>query len=157
ARFPARTWQTGCRAACLALCLMVGSMPLMAAAADPALRPNIVFILADDLGYGDVGCYGQKRIQTPNIDRLAKEGLRFTDFYAGCTVCAPSRCVLMTAKHTGHAHIRGNAGRERPEIPVPPASHVTGGEVLQAAGHATALCGQWGLGDEGAARTPDQH
>jgi hypothetical protein len=65
-----------------------------AAAADLPARPNIVLILADDLGYGDVGCYGQKRIRTPHIDRLAKEGLRFTDYYAGCTVCAPSRCVL---------------------------------------------------------------
>ncbi len=96
-----------------------------------ASRPNIVFILADDLGYGDVGCYGQKRIQTPNIDRIAKEGLRFTDFYAGCTVCAPSRCVLMTGYHTGHAHIRGNAGRERPEIQVLRESDVTIAEVVK--------------------------
>ncbi|MBW8884658.1 MAG: sulfatase-like hydrolase/transferase, partial [Planctomycetia bacterium] len=80
--------------------LMMGAAVFVDAAEAP--RPNIVFILADDLGYGDVGCYGQKRIQTPNIDRLAKEGLRFTDFYAGCTVCAPSRCVLMTGYHTGH-------------------------------------------------------
>ena len=84
-----------------------------AAAADSTTtprRPNIVFILADDLGYGDVGCYGQQRIKTPNIDRLAAEGLRFTDAYAGCTVCTPSRCVLMTGHDTGHAHVRGNAG-----------------------------------------------
>ena len=71
-------------------------------------KPNIIFIMADDLGYGDLGCYGQKTIQTPNIDRLAAEGLRFTDFYAGATVCAPSRCVLMTGLHTGHCYIRGN-------------------------------------------------
>src|SRR5689334_22969632 len=102
-------------------------------AAQTAPRPNIVFILADDLGYGDVGCYGQQRIQTPNIDRLAKEGLRFTDFYAGCTVCAPSRCVLMTGYHTGHAHIRGNAGRERPEVQVLRDSDVTVAEVLKTA------------------------
>lgn len=127
-----------------------------AARAADAPRPNIVFILADDLGYGDVGCYGQKRIQTPNIDRLAKEGLRFTDFYAGCTVCAPSRCVLMTGLHTGHAHIRGNAGKERPEIQVLRNSDVTVAEVLKTAGYATALCGKWGLGDERTVGTPNK-
>src|SRR5881296_2563436 len=73
------------------------------------LKPNIIFILADDLGYGDLGCYGQTRIKTPNIDRLAAEGIRFTDFYAGSTVCAPSRCALMAGLHTGHAWVRGNA------------------------------------------------
>ncbi len=134
--------------------LMMGAAVFVDAAEAP--RPNIVFILADDLGYGDVGCYGQKRIQTPNIDRLAKEGLRFTDFYAGCTVCAPSRCVLMTGYHTGHAHIRGNAGRERPEIQVLRESDVTVGEVLKKAGYATALCGKWGLGDEGTIGTPNK-
>src|SRR6516164_9233175 len=72
--------------------------------------PNIVFILADDLGYGDVGCFGQKEIHTPRIDQLAKEGMKFTDFYAGSTVCAPSRCVLMTGLNLGHAPIRGNGG-----------------------------------------------
>jgi uncharacterized sulfatase len=137
----------------LAAC--VAAVAVCAYAVD-ANRPNIVFILADDLGYGDVGCYGQKRIQTPNIDRLAKEGLRFTDFYAGCTVCAPSRCVLMTGYHTGHAHIRGNAGRERPEIQVLRESDVTVAEVLKKAGYATALCGKWGLGDEGTIGTPNK-
>ncbi len=71
-------------------------------------KPNIIFILADDLGYGDLGCYGQKRIQTPNIDRIAAGGVRFTQVYAGDTVCAPSRCALMTGKHVGHCRIRGN-------------------------------------------------
>ena len=70
-------------------------------------KPNIIFILADDLGYGDLGCYGQKEIQTPHVDKMAEEGLRFTQHYAGSTVCAPSRCVLMTGLHTGHAYIRG--------------------------------------------------
>jgi len=89
-------------------------LPLLApvvTAAEPARapRPNIIFILADDLGYGDLGCYGQKRIRTPNLDRMAAEGTRFTQCYAGSTVCAPSRCVLMTGKHTGHARVRGNA------------------------------------------------
>src|SRR4030095_17014377 len=74
-------------------------------------KPNIIFILADDLGYGELGCYGQKVIQTPNIDRLAAEGMRFTQFYAGSTVCAPLRSVLMTGQHLGHTTVRGNAGR----------------------------------------------
>src|SRR5882762_5982072 len=77
--------------------------------AQPAKKPNIIFILADDLGYGDLGCYGQKKIKTPNLDRMAGQGMRFTQAYAGSTVCAPSRCSLMTGRHTGHATIRGNA------------------------------------------------
>jgi uncharacterized sulfatase len=125
-------------------CLFTGALE----AQTPA-RPNFVFIMADDLGYGDVGCYGQKRIQTPNIDRLAKDGLRFTDFYAGCTVCAPSRCVLMTGYHTGHAHIRGNSGRENSAAQVLRDSDVTIAEVLKTTGYTSALCGKWGLGDEG--------
>src|SRR5687767_11139803 len=72
-------------------------------------KPSIIFILADDLGYGDLGCYGQKKIKTPNIDRLAAEGMRFTQCYAGSTVCAPSRSALMTGQHTGHTRVRGNA------------------------------------------------
>ncbi len=86
--------------------------PLLAAlaTATAADRPNIIFILADDLGYGDLGCYGQQLIQTPNLDRMAAEGLRFTHFYAGAPVCAPSRAVLMTGRHVGHVSVRGNAG-----------------------------------------------
>src|SRR5215471_13409021 len=84
------------------------SAPALTASAAPR-RPNIILILADDLGYGDLGCYGQKQIQTPNLDRLAADGIRFTHCYAGSTVCAPSRCCLMTGYHTGHAVIRGNA------------------------------------------------
>ena len=122
-------------------------------AADLPARPNIVLILADDLGYGDLGCYGQKRIQTPRIDRLAKEGLRFTDFYAGCTVCAPSRCVLMTGYHTGHAQIRGNGASE---IQVLREQDLTAAEVMKKAGYATALCGKWGLGDEGSIGAPNK-
>src|SRR3954451_20492295 len=80
------------------------SLPAFAAPA----QPNIIFILADDLGYGDLGCYGQQQIRTPNLDRMAAEGTRFTQFYCGAPVCAPSRCVLMTALHTGHCLIRGN-------------------------------------------------
>jgi len=103
-------------------------------------KPNIIFILADDLGYGDLGCYGQKTIQTPFIDRMAQEGMRFTDCYAGSTVCAPSRCCLMTGYHTGHARIRGN--KRHPLLP----QDVTVAEVLKDAGYATGIIGKWGLG-----------
>src|SRR3954464_12688904 len=77
-------------------------------------KPNLIWIMADDLGYGDLGCYGQKVIQTPNLDRMAREGMRFTQFYAGATVCAPSRSVLMTGQHHGHTRVRGNAGATNP-------------------------------------------
>ncbi len=102
--------------------------------------PNIALILVDDLGYGDLGCYGQKRIRTPNIDRMAAEGILFTDHYAGSTVCAPSRCVLMTGLHTGHARIRGNSpGLLKPE-------DVTVAELLKGAGYTTGCIGKWGIG-----------
>lgn len=130
------------------------SILLAASAVRADERPNIVLIIADDLGYGDLGCYGQKRIETPNIDRLAKEGLRFTDFYAGCTVCAPSRCVLLTGKHMGHCWVRGNAGQQNRLIQCLREEDVTVAEVLRKAGYATALCGKWGLGEEGTAGVP---
>jgi uncharacterized sulfatase len=125
-------------------------------AAELPSRPNIVFILADDLGYGDLGCYGQRRIETPHIDRLAREGLRFTDFYAGATVCAPSRCVLMTGYHTGHCRVRGNAGQNNRAAQILRDQDVTLAEVLKRAGYATALCGKWGLGEEGSAGAPNK-
>ncbi len=111
-------------------------------------RPNIIFILADDLGYGDLGCYGQKRIQTPNLDRMAQQGMRFTQFYAGSTVCAPSRCALMTGLHTGHTRIRGNA---RDDLTP---QDVTVARVLKQAGYTTGLFGKWGLGNEGGTGVP---
>jgi arylsulfatase A-like enzyme len=120
-----------------------------AAAADS--KPNILFILADDLGYGDVGCYGQERILSPNIDRLAAEGMRFTQAYSGCTVCAPSRCCLMTGKHTGHATVRGNL---RPELGLTQ-SEITAPQLLQKAGYETALFGKWGLGGPGTGSVPN--
>ncbi len=111
-------------------------------------RPSIILIVADDLGYGDLGCYGQTKIKTPNLDRLAAEGIRFTDAYAGSTVCAPSRCALMTGLHTGHAFIRGNATFAlRPE-------DRTVAEVLQQAGYYTGLIGKWGLGNENTTGMP---
>src|SRR5687767_15019088 len=108
--------------------------------------PNIVFILADDLGYGELGSYGQRRIRTPNLDRMAAEGMRFTQFYAGSTVCAPSRSVLMTGQHLGHTTVRGNAGG-RMEAQSLAATDVTVARVLQQAGYATGLIGKWGLGE----------
>ena len=112
-------------------------------AADPE-PPNIVFIMADDLGYAHLGCYGQEKIKTPNIDRLATQGMRFTQVYAGCNVCAPCRSVLMTGLHLGHAPVRGNSGG----IPIR-ADDVTVAEVLRRAGYATGGFGKWGLGDAG--------
>jgi arylsulfatase A len=114
--------------------------------------PNIVFILLDDLGYADIGCYGQKRIQTPNIDSLARDGMRFPQAYAGGPVCAPSRCVLMTGQHLGHAPIRANAGT----TPLP-AESLTIARVLQQAGYSTGGFGKWGLGDAGTVGTPAKH
>lgn len=108
--------------------------------------PNIIFILADDLGYGDLGCYGQKKFSTPNIDRLAEEGMLFTQHYTGCTVSAPSRSSLMTGQHTGHTPIRGNTGWE-PEGNWPlKAGSITIPEVLKTKGYATGAFGKWGLG-----------
>ncbi|MFT4033588.1 MAG: arylsulfatase [Siphonobacter sp.] len=119
-------------------------------------KPNIVFILADDLGYGDVGFNGQKRIKTPNIDRLAREGMQFTQFYAGSSVCAPSRSALLSGLHTGHTYIRGNKEAE-PEGQQPLAdSVVTLAEILKKAGYATAAIGKWGLGPVGSEGDPNR-
>jgi arylsulfatase A-like enzyme len=125
-------------------------LPQRAAAADAPRAPNIVFILADDLGYGDLGCYGQKRIQTPNLDRMAAEGMRFTQFYAGDTVCAPSRCCLMTGFHTGHATVRGNA-----LVPLRP-EDVTVAQLFKDGGYATGLVGKWGLGEPNTTGIPNR-
>src|SRR3954453_16823585 len=112
---------------------------VLCAAPAAARPPNIVFVLADDLGYGDLGCFGQTRIRTPNLDRLAKDGVRFTQCYAGSTVCAPSRCALMTGLHCGHARVRGNGNTTlRPE-------DVTVARLLQQAGYVAANIGKWGL------------
>lgn len=109
--------------------------------------------VADDLGYGDPGCFGQKLIRTPNIDRLAAEGTRFTRAYVGAAVCAPSRCIVLTGKHSGHASIRGN--REiQPEGRRPmPADTFTVAEFMKRAGYATALIGKWDLGQPGSTST----
>jgi arylsulfatase A-like enzyme len=119
-------------------------------AAASAQRPNIIFILADDLGYGDLGCYGQQTIRTPSLDRMAAEGMIFTDHYAGNTVCAPSRCCLMTGLHTGHAYVRGND-----RIPLRP-SDVTIAERMKEAGYVTGIIGKWGLGEPDTTGIPNR-
>ncbi len=116
-------------------------------------KPNLIWILADDLGYADLGCYGQKVITTPNLDRMAAEGMRFTHFYSGATVCAPSRSVLMTGLHHGHTRVRGNAGDANPAAQALKADDVTVAKALREAGYKTALIGKWGLGDIGAAES----
>lgn len=121
---------------------LVHAEPLVA---DQAVRPNIILILADDLGYGDIGCFGQKILKTPRLDAMAAQGMRFTQFYAGCTVCAPSRSVLLTGKHAGHTVVRGNS--TEPIIIEP--GQATLASVLKRAGYKTACVGKWGIG------TPD--
>jgi arylsulfatase A-like enzyme len=131
-----------------------------ASSGDRIQKPNIIFIMTDDLGYADIGCYGQKHILTPNVDRLAAQGTRFTDCYAGSTVCAPSRSVLMTGQHTGHTRVRanfGNVGGVGPQNRVPlEAEDVTVAEVLKQAGYATGITGKWGLGEPDTTGVPNR-
>ncbi|MBD3265474.1 sulfatase-like hydrolase/transferase [bacterium] len=119
-------------------------------------KPNIIFIMADDLGYGDLGCYGGNKVNTPNIDRMAREGLKFTQHYAGSTVCAPSRCCIMTGLHTGHAYIRGNK-EIQPEGQWPlPAETDTIAKRMKKAGYKTGIVGKWGLGSPGSEGEPNK-
>ncbi len=124
---------------------------LLSLAVEAADRPNLIWIMADDLGYAELGCYGQQVIQTPRLDQMAREGLRFTQFYAGATVCAPSRSVLMTGQHHGRTRVRGNAGAQNPAAQALRPEDPTVAKVLQSAGYRTALIGKWGLGDVGVA------
>ena len=125
-----------------------------------ASRPNIIFIMADDLGQYDLGCYGQKHILTPHLDRMASEGCRFTQCYTGSTVCAPSRSVLMTGMHSGHTRVRNNSSRVGgvpPQGRVPLLdSDVTVAEVLKNAGYVTGMTGKWGLGEPGTTGVPNR-
>jgi arylsulfatase A len=114
-------------------------------------KPNIIMVLADDLGYGDLGSYGQTRIKTPELDRMAAEGIRYTDCYAGSSVCTPSRYSLMTGHHLGHGYIRAN----NPQVPLRPEDS-TVAEVLKEAGYATAVIGKWGLGDSEGTGSPNR-
>jgi arylsulfatase A-like enzyme len=140
----------------LALLALLGPAPAQEATNNYSLppaprRPNIILILADDLGYGDLGCYGQTRIQTPNLDKLAAEGIRFTSCYAGSAVCSPARAALMLGQHTGHLNIRGNV---RPTTLLP--NEITVAQVLKDTGYRTALIGKWGLADPGQPGTPQK-
>ncbi len=117
--------------------------------------PNIIIVLADDLGYGDIGCFGSEHIKTPNLDRMAEEGMRLTDFYSGATVCAPSRCVLMTGLHMGHGWVRGNANNADKQTLQPGEITVPG--ELKKAGYTTALFGKWGLGELDSVGHPMKH
>ena len=118
------------------------------------IKPNIILILADDLGYSELGCYGQNKIKTPNLDLLASEGMKLTDHYSGSPVCAPSRCVLMTGKHTGHSFVRDNKELPREgQIPIP-SNSFTISKMLKAKGYATGCVGKWGLGSPGSEGDP---
>jgi len=145
------------RSFCLVAALALTGSPLHAA--DEARPPNIVFILADDLGCFELGCYGQKLIKTPNIDKLAERGMKFTHFYSGQAVCAPSRCALMTGKHMGHATVRNNIQFKKGEegqFPIR-AEDVTITELLKAKGYATGAMGKWGLGMWDTTGSPLKH
>jgi arylsulfatase A-like enzyme len=149
--FHARWWVQW-NALWLLFCLFFGvDHPSMAIAAS---RPNVIWIMADDLGFGELGCYGQKHILTPRLDQMAAQGMRFTQFYAGSTVCAPSRSVLMTGQHAGHTRVRGNASsKDRTPQNLQP-EDLTVAALLKQKGYATALVGKWGLGVEGDASMP---
>jgi arylsulfatase A-like enzyme len=133
----------------------VACTAVLGARAQEARPPNVVFVLADDLGWGELGCFGQQKIATPNLDRLAAQGMRFTRHYAGAPVCAPSRCVLMTGLHPGHAPIRDNreATPGEGQAPLPAAATILP-EVLQAGGFVTGAFGKWGLGMFGSEGDP---
>ena len=148
--------------------LWAGAVLVLAFAARPAVQkeppaepPNIIYILADDLGYKELGSYGQRKIKTPRLDRMAAEGMRFTQFYSGSPVCAPSRCTFLTGKHTGRAYVRDNHElggfrdeEEHGQLPLPP-SEKTLAAWLKERGYATALVGKWGLGGPGSDGTAE--
>ena len=147
----------------LAPLLALMQLPLLPGTAIGA-RPNIIFVMVDDMGYGDLGCYGGTVIPTPHLDRMAAAGLRFTQCYAGSTVCAPSRSVLMTGQHTGHTTVRGNFGKEggviglgggKGRVPLR-AEDVTVAEVLKKVGYTTGVTGKWGLGEPGTSGHPNR-
>ncbi len=121
-----------------------------------ACKPNVILILADDLGYGDIGCYGQKKINTPNLDKFASEGMRFTNCYSGSPVCAPSRNCLMTGQHTGHTRIRHNSSSFNKERVPLESSDLTVAEVFKSAGYSTGLIGKWGLGEPDTSGIPNK-
>ncbi len=140
--------------------VIIPSGSLFAQKASPSgtEKPNIIYILADDLGYGDLSCYGQKKFQTPHIDSLAAQGMKFTSHYAGCTVSAPSRASLMTGLHTGHTPIRGNKGENTPYGTFDsslPSLFVTVAECLKKQNYTTGCVGKWGMGGPGTQGHPN--
>jgi arylsulfatase A-like enzyme len=143
------------------LVLAVASVAPGCSCRDRPARPNVIYILADDLGYAELGSYGQTKIRTPHLDQLAREGMRFTQHYSGSPVCAPSRATLLTGLHTGHAQVRDNYElggfpdeEERGQLPLKPGT-VTLGTLLQEHGYATAIIGKWGLGGPGSTGVPN--
>ena len=125
-------------------------------------KPNIIYIYADDLGYGELGCYGQQKIKTPHLDKLAKEGMRFTQHYTSAPVCAPARAMLMTGKHAGHAYIRGNYElgefedeNEGGQMPLPEGTF-TIAQMMTNAGYITGMIGKWGLGMQNTTGNPNK-
>lgn len=153
----------------LACALLLAPRPALGQTAEPTGSPNIILIMADDLGYAELGCYGQTKIKTPHLDALAREGMRFTQFYSGAPVCAPARCMLMTGLHSGHSYIRDNGEYKDPEKLGPklgwagftgqnpiPADLVTIPELLKARGYATGAIGKWGLGNFGTSGDPNK-
>src|SRR5436190_19532282 len=144
---------------CAAAILAFAFLALPARAADEPRKPNIVLIVADDLGQFELGCYGQTRIKTPHIDKLAEGGMKFHRFYSGNAVCAPSRCALMTGKHMGHATVRNNVQykkNEEGQFPIK-AEDVTVAELLKEKGYVTGAMGKWGLGNWDTSGTPMKH
>lgn len=135
----------------LALWLLLSVGGAATASAELPERPNIIYVMVDDMGYGDLGCFGQKQIQTPHIDQIARQGMKLTNYYAGCTVCRPSRLVLWTGKHTGHTAINSNASYEF----VP--EDTTVAELLKKAGYATGGVGKWAMGGVGSTGHPNRN
>ncbi len=147
---------------CLVVLVLAAASPAQEPSPTPP-RPNVLLILADDLGIGELGCYGQHKIKTPHLDRLAAQGMRFTDAYAGSCVCAPSRCTILTGQHTGHCHVRDNKelggftrGAIEGQEPLPKDTP-TLARFLHERGYATCAIGKWGLGGPGSDGAPGQH
>ena len=152
--------------AVLAIIFTVAFEPRCLAATEAPPRPNLIFVMADDLGYGDLGSYGQQRIRTPRLDQMAAEGIRFTEVYTGSPICAPTRSVLMTGQHTGNTRVRGNfgnpahggvpcsGGANGSRVPLL-AEDTTVAEILKAAGYVTGMTGKWGLGEPDSTGVPN--
>jgi len=148
------------KAVCVVLCCIF----FVTVPAQKSSKPNVIYILADDMGYGELGCYGQTKILTPNIDNLARQGMKFTQHYVGTPVCGPSRCNLLTGRNSGHAVVRGNVGllpyqenvKEPGSFPIT-ATTPTLGELFKKAGYATGVIGKWGLGNYDNDGDPQKH